>query len=57
MTKRDLADLELRLNARIREFELKMESGFREMEIKLTIKMGAITSAVVGFFYVLEKFF
>jgi cell division FtsZ-interacting protein ZapD len=57
VTKRDFADLEFRLNTRIRELELRMESVFREMEIKLTIKMGAITSVVVGFFYVLEKFF
>ena len=63
-TKRDLVDLEVKMSTRIKELELKMEIRFKEieaklqeMEMKLTIRTGAITSAVVGFFYILEKFF
>ncbi len=67
-TKRDLKELELKfensLKKELRELELKfelrfqeIESKFKELEMKLTIKMGAITGAIVGFFYLLEKFF
>jgi len=63
-TKRDLIDLEVKMSTRIKELELKIEIRFKEievklqeMEMKLTIRTGAITSAVVGFFYILEKFF
>lgn len=69
--KRDLKDLEVRVETSVKELELKMEIRFKEveirfkeieanlkeMEMKLTIRTGAITSAVVGFFYILEKFF
>lgn len=62
--KRDLKELEVALKRDLKEFELKMDgrfkemdSKFKELEMKLTIRMGAITSSVVGFFYLLEKFF
>ena len=45
-TKRDLHELELKI---LSNLELKLKA--------LELKMGAITSAIVGFFYVLEKFF
>lgn len=41
-TKQDISDL---------------RRDMKEMEMKLTIRSGVITSSVVGFFYVLEKFF
>ena len=52
-TKRDLKDLEMKMEIRFKEIDAR----FKEMEMKLTIRTGAITSAVVGFFYILEKFF
>ena len=45
--------LEMKMDAKFKEIDAK----FKEAEMRLTIKMGAITSAVVGFFYLLEKFF
>jgi len=63
-TKLDLKELEYAFRRDIKELELKLEikfkeidTRFREIEMRLTIKMGAVTSAVVGFFFVLEKFF
>lgn len=55
--KRDMKEMEVSLRRDMKEMDLKFESKFRELEMRLTIKMGAITSAVVGFFYILEKFF
>ncbi|OFW80602.1 MAG: hypothetical protein A2887_00375 [Alphaproteobacteria bacterium RIFCSPLOWO2_01_FULL_40_26] len=55
--KRDLKELETALRRDMKEMELKFESRFREMEMRLTIRMGTIVSAVVGFFYLLERFF
>ena len=64
VTKRDIKEMELSMKRDLKELELKMDSRFKEvdsklkeMEMKLTIRMGAITSSVVGFFYLLEKFF
>ena len=63
-TKRDLKELEISLKKELREIKLRFESKFREidfkfkeLETKLTIKSDTITSAIVGFFYLLEKFF
>ncbi len=67
VTRRDLKDLELKIDLRFKEVDLRfkeldarlreIDARFKELEIKLTLKIGAITSSVVGFFYILEKFF
>lgn len=60
VTKRDLKDLEVKMEIRFKEIDARfkeIEAKLKEMEMRLTIKSGAITSAVVGFFYILEKFF
>jgi hypothetical protein len=41
----------------LRELELKLEVKLKELELRLTLKTAAITSSIVGFFYLLEKFF
>lgn len=56
-TKRDLKELELRFEKKIKELELRFEVKLKELELRLTIKTTVITSSVVGFFYLLEKFF
>ncbi len=58
--KRDMRETELRFEARFKEIDAKfkeIDARFRESEMRLTIRMGAITSSVVGFFYILERFF
>lgn len=49
-TKKDLRELELRINANL---ELKL----KELELKLTIKTAAIVGSIVGFFSLIEKIF
>jgi len=59
-TKQDILDLKkamLDLKRELKQDVLDLKREMKEMEMKLTIRMGTITSAVVGFFYVLEKFF
>ena len=56
-SKRDLKELELKLETQIKPLALEMNARFKEIAMKLVIKIGVITSAVVGFFYMLEKFF
>jgi len=39
----------------LRELELKIDSRFKEFELRLTVKTAAIVGSIVGFFSILEK--
>jgi len=45
------------LKQELKELELKLDARFKEFELKLTIRTAAIVGSIVGFFSLMEKFF
>lgn len=41
----------------LKELELKLNSSLKELELKLTIRTAAIVGSIVGFFSLMERFF
>lgn len=40
----------------LKELELKLDLKFKELEFKLTVKTAVIVGSIIGFFSILEKF-
>ena len=56
-SKKDLLELEQRLQKELKAMQLHNDEKFKMMELRMTIKLGAITTAIVGFFSILPNIF
>jgi len=56
-TKRDLAELEMRLGGQSKELEMRLTHQMKQLELSITVKLGAMLVAAVAALAALDKFY